>query len=43
LVASVLSETPEYTVVNSTDITRIPGRMNWRYSSVEPAMAPPNM
>ena len=27
LVRSVLSATPEYTVVNSTDITRIPGRM----------------
>jgi hypothetical protein len=29
-------------VVNSTDVTRIPGRMNCRYSPVEPAIAPPN-
>ena len=40
---SVLSDTPEYTVVNRTDITTSPGRMNWRYSRVEPAIAPPNM
>jgi hypothetical protein len=29
-------------VVKSTEVTRMPGRMNCRYSLVDPAIAPPN-
>src|ERR1043165_1416906 len=39
---SVLTETPVYIVIITTDITRMPGSRNWMYSRGEPASAPPN-
>lgn len=39
---SVLTETPVYIVIITTDITRMPGSRNWMYSFGDPARAPPN-
>ncbi len=38
---SVLTATPVYIVIITTLCTRMPGNTNCRYSSVEPASAPP--